>query len=87
MYRGTEKAAMASEGRGPNREMFAALLVRIYQAVKPRFTILDGVSARGEGPGKGGRPKELGIFLGSTDAVGLEASSCATCSVWMKRRC
>lgn len=62
---------------GVDRELFAALLVRIYQAVKPRFTILDGILAmEGEGPGKGGRPKELGILLGSTDAVALDAVVC-----------
>jgi len=32
---------------GVDRELFAALLVRIYQAVKPRFTILDGVQGWG----------------------------------------
>lgn len=62
---------------GVDRELFAALLLRIYQAVKPGFTILDGILAmEGEGPGKGGRPKELGILLGSTDAVALDAVVC-----------
>ena len=62
---------------GVDRELFAALLVQIYQAVKPRFTILDGILAmEGEGPGKGGRPKELGILLGSTDAVALDVAVC-----------
>jgi Pyruvate/2-oxoacid:ferredoxin oxidoreductase delta subunit len=52
-------------------------LVRIYQAIKPSFTILDGILAmEGEGPGKGGRPIELGILLGSTDAAALDAVVC-----------
>jgi uncharacterized protein (DUF362 family)/Pyruvate/2-oxoacid:ferredoxin oxidoreductase delta subunit len=62
---------------GVDRELFAALLVRVYQAVKPKFTILDGILAmEGEGPGKGGRPKELGILLGSADAVALDVVVC-----------
>lgn len=62
---------------GVDREMFAALLVRIHQAIKPSFTILDGILAmEGEGPGKGGRPIELGVLLGSTDAAALDAVVC-----------
>lgn len=62
---------------GVDRELFAALLVRIYQAIRPGFTILDGILAmEGEGPGRGGRPKELGILLGSTDAVAVDAVIC-----------
>ncbi len=62
---------------GVDREVFAALLVRIYQAINPKLTILDGILAmEGEGPGKGGRPKELGLLLGSTDAAALDAAVC-----------
>jgi uncharacterized protein (DUF362 family)/NAD-dependent dihydropyrimidine dehydrogenase PreA subunit len=62
---------------GVDREMFATLLLRIYQAVRPKFTILDGILAmEGEGPGKGGRPKDVGILLGSTDAVALDRVVC-----------
>jgi uncharacterized protein (DUF362 family)/Pyruvate/2-oxoacid:ferredoxin oxidoreductase delta subunit len=62
---------------GVEREVFATLLVRIYQALKPKFTILDGILAmEGEGPGRGGRPKELGILLGSVDAAALDVVVC-----------
>ena len=62
---------------GVDLELFAALLVRICQAVKPQFTVLDGILAmEGEGPGKGGQPKQLGILLASTDAVALDAVVC-----------
>jgi len=62
---------------GVDREMFATLLVRIYQTVKPKLTILDGILAmEGEGPGKGGRPKDVGILLGSADAVALDMVVC-----------
>ena len=62
---------------GVDREVFATLLVRIYQAIRPRITILDGILAlEGEGPGKGGQPKELGFLLGSADAVALDVAVC-----------
>jgi uncharacterized protein (DUF362 family)/Pyruvate/2-oxoacid:ferredoxin oxidoreductase delta subunit len=62
---------------GVEREVFATLLVRIYQAIKPKLTILDGILAmEGEGPGRGGQPKELGILLGSADAVALDMVVC-----------
>ena len=62
---------------GVDREAFATLLVRIHQAVKPKLTILDGILAmEGEGPGRGGRPKEVGILLGSVDAVALDVAVC-----------
>jgi uncharacterized protein (DUF362 family)/Pyruvate/2-oxoacid:ferredoxin oxidoreductase delta subunit len=62
---------------GVDREVFAALLVRIYQTINPKLTILDGILAmEGEGPGKGGRPKELGLLLGSADAPALDVTVC-----------
>ena len=62
---------------GVEREVFATLLVRIYQTIKPKLTLLDGILAmEGEGPGKGGRPKEIGILLGSADAAALDVAVC-----------
>ncbi len=62
---------------GVDREVFATLLVRIYQAIRPKLTILDGILAmEGEGPGRGGQPKELGFLLGSADAVALDVAVC-----------
>ena len=62
---------------GVDRDMFATLLVRIYEAVKPSFNILDGILAmEGEGPGKGGVPKHIGVLMGSTDAVALDIAVC-----------
>ncbi len=62
---------------GVDREMFAMLLVRIYQAIKPRMTILDGILAmEGDGPGKGGRPKAIGVLMGSSDATALDVAVC-----------
>ncbi len=62
---------------GINRTMFAKLLVLIYQRIRPSFTILDGILAmEGEGPGKGGRPRELGVLLGSRDAFAVDGTVC-----------
>lgn len=62
---------------GTDREMFARLLVRIYQAVKPSVTIIDGILAmEGQGPGRSGEPREIGIIAGSRDAASLDIALC-----------
>ncbi len=62
---------------GVNREMFAQLLVKIYRAVNPSFTIIDGIMAmEGQGPGKRGVPRHLGILMGSKNAAALDITIC-----------
>jgi uncharacterized protein (DUF362 family)/Pyruvate/2-oxoacid:ferredoxin oxidoreductase delta subunit len=62
---------------GVNRELFASLLVKIHGAVRPAVTILDGILAmEGEGPGKSGTPRELGIIAASNDAHALDITIC-----------
>lgn len=62
---------------GVNRELFASLLMKIHNAVRPAVTILDGVLAmEGEGPGKSGTPRELGIIAGSDNATALDITIC-----------
>ncbi|TAN40017.1 MAG: DUF362 domain-containing protein [Nitrospirae bacterium] len=62
---------------GINRYLFAKLLVQIYTVVRPSVTILDGIlGMEGQGPGKGGSPRELGVLMGSSDAVSLDISVC-----------
>jgi uncharacterized protein (DUF362 family)/Pyruvate/2-oxoacid:ferredoxin oxidoreductase delta subunit len=62
---------------GVNRDMFANLLVRIHKAVRPAVTILDGILAmEGEGPGKSGRPRQLGVIMGSDSAFALDITVC-----------
>ncbi len=61
---------------GVDREMFARLLVRICRAVNPAVTILDGVLAmEGQGPGKGGEPREVGVVMASTDPFSLDLAA------------
>ncbi|SPQ01611.1 conserved hypothetical protein [Candidatus Sulfobium mesophilum] len=62
---------------GVNRELFSFLLARIAKAVNPAVTILDGIlSMEGEGPGRSGTPRELGIMAGSNNAYALDVSIC-----------
>ncbi|MFA5354372.1 MAG: DUF362 domain-containing protein, partial [Thermodesulfovibrionales bacterium] len=61
---------------GVDREMFAKLLVRICQAVNPSVTILDGVLAmEGQGPGRSGIPREIGVIVASTDTFSLDITA------------
>jgi uncharacterized protein (DUF362 family) len=62
---------------GVDREMFARLLVKIYQTIKPEFTILDGILAmEGQGPGKGGTPRQLGVLMASSNAAAIDVAVC-----------
>ena len=62
---------------GIDRERFAELLVRICAAVRPSITVLDGILAmEGQGPGKGGVPRELGVVMAANDAFAVDAVVC-----------
>jgi len=62
---------------GVDRELFAKLLVQVYLAVKPRLTILDGILAmEGQGPGKRGTPRELGLIMASKNTAALDHTVC-----------
>lgn len=62
---------------GVDREMFARLLLRIYRAIGKSVTLLDGVLAmEGQGPGKSGIPRHIGVLMASTDAVALDITIC-----------
>lgn len=58
---------------GVNRDMFAHLLIEIYRTLKPSVTLLDGILAmEGQGPGKRGTPRHIGVLLGSEDALAID---------------
>ncbi len=62
---------------GVDRDMFARLLVQIHRMVNPTVTIIDGILAmEGDGPGKGGTPRPLGVLMGSDDAVAADTAVC-----------
>ena len=56
---------------------FARLLVAIHQAALPTVSILDGILAlEGEGPGKAGHPREVGLLMGSDNSFALDMAVC-----------
>jgi len=62
---------------GVNRYLFAKLLVQTCMVVNPSVTILDGILAmEGQGPGRGGIPRRMGILVGSADPVLLDMAVC-----------
>ena len=62
---------------GTNIDMLARLFVRIHETIRPQLTILDGILAmEGDGPGRGGTPKHLGLLLGSADTYALDRGLC-----------
>lgn len=62
---------------GVDREKFAALLVKNFQAIKPAATIIDGILAmEGQGPGRSGTPRELNVIIGSRDTVAADIVVC-----------
>jgi uncharacterized protein (DUF362 family)/Pyruvate/2-oxoacid:ferredoxin oxidoreductase delta subunit len=62
---------------GIDREMFAGLLVKVCQAVNPSITIIDGILAmEGQGPGKSGDPRNLGVLVGSSDTIAIDSIIC-----------
>lgn len=62
---------------GEDREMFARLLIKVYQAVNPDVTVIDGILAMHEqGPGKSGTPKEIGALIGSRNTAALDIAIC-----------
>lgn len=60
---------------GENEELFAELLLRIWERLSPGINLIDGILAmEGQGPGTGGTPRRLGALLGSEDALALDCA-------------
>jgi len=58
---------------GKNEEGFCKLLVDLYEAVKPKLSIMDAVvGLEGNGPGAGGTPKKVGLILASENPAALD---------------
>lgn len=58
---------------GVDRALFARLLAQICYAVKPAVTLVDGILAlEGQGPGRGGTPRHLGILAAGTDPAAVD---------------
>ena len=62
---------------GVDRTLFARLLVLIARRIRPSYTVLDGILAmEGEGPGKSGIPREIGVLMGATDPLAVDLAVC-----------
>lgn len=62
---------------GVDREMFAKLLLGIHNAVSPSLTLVDGILAlEGDGPGRGGIPRHLGVLIGGCHAPTVDMAIC-----------
>jgi uncharacterized protein (DUF362 family) len=60
--------------RAQRRSDFADMLLDLYLALRPRFTVMDGIVAmEGKGPGSG-TPHELGSLFAARDAIALDAA-------------
>jgi uncharacterized protein (DUF362 family)/Pyruvate/2-oxoacid:ferredoxin oxidoreductase delta subunit len=62
---------------GVDRNMFARLLVQIYQVVNPAVTLVDGILAlEGQGPGRRGKPRHIGMLIGSCSGPSADMAIC-----------
>jgi len=69
---GKQKAAYHLSA-GVTRDVFARLLLEIYETVNPTLTILDGiVSMEGNGPGQG-TPRNTGIVIMGRNDLAIDA--------------
>jgi len=61
---------------GKDQETFARILVDIYEVIRPRLTLLDGIiGMEGNGPNSG-RPIPIGLILASGDSLSLDQIVC-----------
>lgn len=68
---GTAKAGWHMKA-GEDREMFARMLLELYQLRKPDLNIVDAIVAmEGDGPGSGD-PRRVGLLIAGTDAVAVD---------------
>jgi Pyruvate/2-oxoacid:ferredoxin oxidoreductase delta subunit len=62
---------------GINRDKFARLLVQICQTLAPALTMVDGIVAlEGQGPGKSGTPRTLGMLVGGRSPFAVDKAIC-----------
>jgi uncharacterized protein (DUF362 family)/ferredoxin len=88
---GTDKARWHIRAQFP--EEFAVFVCDLFGAVVRHFQgerrivhLCDGILAmEGDGPGAGGRPRELGALLASFDAVALDRVACAVAGLDFER--
>ncbi len=58
---------------GVDRDPFAQMLLELYEIMKPRLNILDGIlGMEGNGPGNGGSPRWTNLIAASADGMALD---------------
>ncbi len=58
---------------GVDRDQFAQMLLELYEIMKPRLNILDGIlGMEGNGPGNGGSPRWTNFVAASADGMALD---------------
>lgn len=71
---GLKKVGYHSKLKKPQK--FGAMLLDVYETVKPDLNIIDGITGmEGSGP-SGGEPKNLGVVLASSCAVSADLAVC-----------
>ena len=71
---------------GVDRAMFARLIVGICEAVNPVYTIVDGIlGMHGQGPGKSGTPRDMGLLIGGARAHAVDHAICQLLGVAPER--
>src|SRR4030043_1809619 len=54
-------------------ESFSGMLLDIVSFIKPALNIMDGIlGIEGEGPGRNGTPRRVGLVLASDDAISMD---------------
>lgn len=54
-------------------EKFSGMLLDIVSFIKPTLNIMDGIwGIEGEGPGRGGTPRKIGLVLASDDPISMD---------------
>jgi Pyruvate/2-oxoacid:ferredoxin oxidoreductase delta subunit len=57
--------------------MFGKLIVGICEAVKPAYTLIDAILAmEGQGPGKRGIPRHLGVLIAGNNPHAVDHAAC-----------
>lgn len=60
----------------PDRESFSAMLIDLLEAIKPHFTIMDGIIGM-EGPGPhNGTPRKVGFLLAGINPAAVDMAAC-----------
>jgi len=60
-----------------NLTHFSEMLLDVFAFVKPQLSVMDGILAlEGDGPGRHGKPKQVGVLLASHDSLALDIVAC-----------